>query len=344
MNPIRCALMRTAICVGVAATTLSGASVASAQPREQLAVTDLGTPAGYSFSAAGAVSQRGRVVGFATSLSSAGPVTHAAIWDSGHAALLAGDSSAATGINRRGISVGYANVAGSLHAVEWRTDGASRDLGTLAGGAWSQATAINDRGQVIGYGDTATGTHAFVESNSGLRDLGTLGTGFSYAYAINERGQIAGSANGQAVLWASNGSMAVLPDSGQRSLAYGLNDSGLVVGSVDGHPFMWQAGVGHSLSRPNQELFGYAAAVNASNWIIGSVQVIDSSGMPQFHAVAWQGGVMCDLNNLLAPNSGWQLNDATSINAAGVIVGTGTRNGQQRAFSLSLSRSVERGC
>jgi probable HAF family extracellular repeat protein len=45
---------------------------------------------------------------------------------------------------------------------------------------------------------------------------------------------------------------------------------------------------------------------------------------------------MLDLNKLIPPNSGWELDVANGINDAGEIVGYGTRNGTNlRAFLLT---------
>ena len=44
---------------------------------------------------------------------------------------------------------------------------------------------------------------------------------------------------------------------------------------------------------------------------------------------------MLDLNNLIAPSSGWILNTANGINDAGQIVGNGTINGYTRGFLLT---------
>lgn len=44
---------------------------------------------------------------------------------------------------------------------------------------------------------------------------------------------------------------------------------------------------------------------------------------------------MFDLNALIDPNSGWNLESARDINSAGQIVGTGTFNGMTRGFILN---------
>ena len=50
----------------------------------------------------------------------------------------------------------------------------------------------------------------------------------------------------------------------------------------------------------------------------------------------WQKGVMTDLNSLIAPGSGFTLQDAASISDTGYIVGSGIdAAGQTQAFLLS---------
>ena len=51
--------------------------------------------------------------------------------------------------------------------------------------------------------------------------------------------------------------------------------------------------------------------------------------------VLWSDGTMIDLNQLLSPNSGWQLFDAQSINARGQITGGGIINGEFHAFVMT---------
>jgi probable HAF family extracellular repeat protein len=49
----------------------------------------------------------------------------------------------------------------------------------------------------------------------------------------------------------------------------------------------------------------------------------------------WRNGQIFNLNNLLQPNSGWQLRSATGINNNGQIVGIGDFNGQRKGFLLT---------
>ena len=48
----------------------------------------------------------------------------------------------------------------------------------------------------------------------------------------------------------------------------------------------------------------------------------------------WTGGMMFDLNDLIANAPGWSLTAAYGINSTGQIVGTGVFEGQSTAFRL----------
>jgi hypothetical protein len=52
-------------------------------------------------------------------------------------------------------------------------------------------------------------------------------------------------------------------------------------------------------------------------------------------ATLWTNGTATDLNTLIPEGSGWTLLEARGVNARGQIVGTGVRNGDERAFLLT---------
>ena len=58
------------------------------------------------------------------------------------------------------------------------------------------------------------------------------------------------------------------------------------------------------------------------------------------HAFVYSAGVMTDLNALLPAGSGWILEDATSVNASGEIVGYGLHNGSRHAFRLTPQATI----
>ena len=79
-----------------------------------------------------------------------------------------------------------------------------------------------------------------------------------------------------------------------------------------------------------------ANAINDDGQVVGVYQTAGGT----LDAFFYEGGIMTDLNSLLPPGSGWQLEDATAINNLGQIVGTGINpEGQEDAFLLDTSIS-----
>jgi hypothetical protein len=80
--------------------------------------------------------------------------------------------------------------------------------------------------------------------------------------------------------------------------------------------------------------YSFGESINSSGIVVGRMTVPSNSGYLVYHGFIYIGGQMKDLNNLVPKSSGWVLDDATGINDAGQIVGSGTLNGQTRAFLL----------
>lgn len=191
-------------------------------------------------------------------------------------------------------------VAGMQNGQAFRTAGGQVEfLGTLAGGNWAAAYGINTSGEVAGYGETSSGNMiGFVSSSGQLQQIGTLGGNSSYAMALNDSKQVVG----------------------HSARASGYLEAFLYFnGSITGLGTL--GGVG-----------SYAYGINEAGAVVGSSWVAGNDSMAAFvHA----NGQMRNLNDLVAPNSGWQLLAAHGINDSGQIVGTGLYNGEQTAVLLN---------
>jgi uncharacterized membrane protein len=77
-------------------------------------------------------------------------------------------------------------------------------------------------------------------------------------------------------------------------------------------------------------------SINSRGHVVGASRSATSGTATR--AVLWLKGEAVDLNNVVDAGSGWVLQQATCINASGLIVGNGTFNGLPRAFLLTPRR------
>ncbi|MGM9490806.1 hypothetical protein [Ideonella sp. YS5] len=165
----------------------------------------------------------------------------------------------------------------------------------------------------------AGGTYQFT-------DLGTLGGNMSQARAINAHGQVVGLVHqgylqSHAALWQDGEVIDLGTLGGEQSWALGINDEGVIVGSAAtgagvNHATRWDGAVPTDLGSWGGAS-SYAAAINAHGVIAGYSEM---SG--RLHAIRWEGGVFTDLGP----------GEATSVNDAGVIVGTGPHDHATRWY------------
>ncbi len=200
-------------------------------------------------------------------------------------------------------------------------------------------SAINNLGQVAGSGNLCRW-----DSVNGLESLMRSG----YANGINNNGEIAGTLVSGGYIWAfiwdEDDGFNVFGNIG--SDAYGINDSGQVVGYIDnslvGKPaFIWDENNGmrylDSLYPDGGDTWNgvtsMALGINNDGVIVGNIR----NGFTQVdHAVIWNiNGEVSDLNELIDPTLGWNLDKAVAINDNGWIIGQGiSPEGLEHGFLL----------
>ncbi|MEP6535926.1 MAG: PEP-CTERM sorting domain-containing protein [Bryobacteraceae bacterium] len=302
-------------------------------------VSDLGSLGGAKSSAYN-INSLGAVVGTAAAPSGAGSAFVSQGGSMSALPTVQGASSQANSINHSGTVAGTVYTLSGAQATVW-AGGLFSNLGTL-GGVDSYALAINDAGSVAGSATLSSGdAHAFLATNGGLTDLGTLGnSSWSAAYGVNNYSQVTGyssTSDGgfRAFRWDANAGMIDIGTLGGSSYGMALNDAGDVVGasaSPQGslHAFLWTGGIMQDLGTLGGRSSS-AYGINSSGFIVGNSYVPDSEST---HAFLWMGAGLLDLNSFLPIDSGWVLNEAYGINDRGQIAGSGTYQGQTRAFRL----------
>jgi surface-anchored protein len=233
-------------------------------------------------------------------------------------------------------------------------------LGTL-GGASAVEHDINNAGEIVGASSNGSASRPYKRSASGvMQDLGTLlGTANSSgrAWSLNAAGTVVGlsrnaaNTTSQATLWigGSISNLGSLAGGAFFSQAYAINDSNVVVGSsVVGkvspssstdlyHAFVWTNGVMVDLgAHPTNPEYIHSEAkdVNNAGAIVGYASKFSGNASFGGAAMLWRNGQAIDLNTLVPPGSGWVLQTAEGINDRGDIVGSGTFQGQTRAYLL----------
>lgn len=158
--------------------------------------------------------------------------------------LGAGKASEATGINNKGVVVGYSTtkVDGKRDGghTAFMYDSATKKLSALSGtgiGDLSKANGINDAGQIVGSTTASDGTvSGFVYQDGQAKLLGSFDdSGYSEASAINDKGWTTGfsdDAEGNSVAFIHDGSkMTKIPGLTGDSKGTGINTHGHVIGS-----------------------------------------------------------------------------------------------------------------
>ena len=192
-----------------------------------------------------------------------------------------------------------------------------------------------------------------------------------HALGINNAGQIVGQCRlalgrTRPFLYDSRTeAMTILPvpPPYRRGLVSCINDGGQVIGNVslpDGnfHAALWRGKRQTDLGTVSGYAMSIGTSLNTRGEAVGRCFLNDSSvetflwihtsgnnplrhylnRRDTSHAFVYHDGKMQDLNELIARNSDWTLENARGINDRGQIVGQGQHHGQERGFLLTPIR------
>lgn len=254
-------------------------------------------------------------------------------------------AASANAINDTGVIVGHVVFPGPFGGTITPFVLRPGAVGTLVGG-FTAGTGVNTAGTAVG----GSGSAAFVFDGTAVVTPG----GFNpRPYAINDSGVVVGSvapdgfevaakldAAGATLLDLSAlGLPAAGPGDHYSSQALAVNGAGVVVGQVNlstahGVAGTWAFVHANGKAAGLGSLGGSLAVandINSSGTVVGQASV--AAG--ELHAFVHAGGVMSDLNTLVASGgAGWVLTSANAVNDSGVIVGRGVVGGETRAFLL----------
>ena len=302
---------------------------------------------------ANAINNLGQVAGYSKT---SGGEDHAFVYSNGTMTDLGstGTPSYAYGINDSGTVAGYTFDAATSNSTAFEdVGGVMHSLGSLQGASGSSfAFGVNSSGQVVGYSMPAPRTtraiEAFIYSGGTMTGLGGLSTdsdtgqpNASQGTGINDSGTTVGYAEvptGQDLLaehaFVDAGTMTDL-GLGDGSVAHAINNAGQIVAISQSGAYLISGGTSTVISSdPGVE----PSSINNNGDVVGYVQTTSAQSDP----FLYKNGQMIDLSSLLPANSGWTLTNANAINNSDQIVGTGTYQGHQQAYLLSLNGSPTR--
>lgn len=315
--------MKTIVCLGLA---LAAAAAQAEEPLvfHQYAITPLGAGTGF----------RAYINGSGAIAATQHSPDRAFVWtSSGQRSYLdipiAGEPEV-SGINDAGTVVGQ---VGYLDGTSWsarayiaNTNGTYVDVGA-AFPRYSLAHYVNNNGTAVGEFGTITGPeNAFIYKNGTLTTVGAESPEYGIDFhAINDNGSIAGVRRGfgTGVFTAftyQDGQFTYLPGlGGTVDSVHDIDSAGTVVGGSNfsgdwgGHAVMWRDGEVIDLT----PRFGYSTIAFGLNDL---GQVVGTGSGPGW---IWTAGRAAQLNQLIDPASGWNIDSAFDINDAGQIVAHG---------------------
>ncbi|MFO1499955.1 MAG: LamG-like jellyroll fold domain-containing protein [Verrucomicrobiota bacterium] len=237
----------------------------------------------------------------------------------------------------------------------------------FSGGTASEARGINLSGTVVGWSESLAARVRAVRWNGGAPSALEVPSDAnrSEAWAINDAGTVVGfyrAADNRdvAIYWNSQGPALPLPPPAGflHTRAVSVNNSRQMVGYAETPSGVRRALI-YEPGRANVEWLG--ALPNSANSQARQIndfgQVVGQSGNASTspRAFLYSAGTMHDLNDLIhdARNpdgtdfvfakSNWVLTEAAGINRDGFIVGTGTLQGNPRAFLAIPAWEIGRG-
>jgi probable HAF family extracellular repeat protein len=326
--------------------------VAFTQPAAQpillrYTITDPGDLPECVYTALASINNQGKVVGYAYKGVGHGVdmMGHAFLWENGKMTplrTLGGKYNHAIGINNRDEIIGDAdNNDKQTLPVIWRNGGKDRPIPLSTTNGY--AACINDKGVIVGSDEAI-----FLWTMGNRAPLGfpLWKDHFYRPVAINSQGDIAGYVSGppdigftatpESSFFYQAGKIHDLETlGGARCQCKGMNEAGIMVGWATNirnkqRACLWKEGKAQELIAPDVQS-SEASGINNNGDIVGFYITTKE----KWKACLWKDGRAIDLNTCLPPGSGWELFDATGINDAGQIIGTGYHKNKQRSFILT---------
>lgn len=192
----------------------------------------------------------------------------------------------------------------------------------------SRALAINDAGVIAGESRTSSKSMSGPVLWKSLTPVELGGCCGGTAVAINNQGQVIGNIYDQqgryhAFMWDKTGGLRQIGPPSDFSSALLLDDAGdYLLQLFPAGPVLYRDGnPTHLTLAPKAP--SHPRNMNVCGAIVGSFGIFAD----YYRAFAWDAaGGFRDLNSLVPADSGWKLQEATSINEGGEIVGWGTFN------------------
>lgn len=251
--------------------------------------------------------------------------------------------SPAFGLNDKDQVTGHYNTRdGAQHAYRWQ-NGAVTDLGFGNFGAEGQE--VNERGHVTGSIEVEDSGRG--RDEAGLAAGGKMiplklppGAADSSGASLNNADHVVGwsqfpdEPSLRATVWQGGVPTVLSPLSADElGQALAINNSDQIAGASGDRAAMWQAGEPQDLGAPPGSI-SLATGINDRGDVVGCVNVNGQVGGE--HAFLFHDNTFQDLGDLgFSP-----LESVGGINNLGQFVGTGAKDGQQRAFIADPVRTL----